>query len=133
MTKQELSAKLKTAVSSNQFEEGRQIFQELISQYPEMIDKWDVYNALKIQRAGLSIEHIEPVAEKFLDFGPVKNTYILVLKDKYIDTLDQHNFRNHEPWIEKITQISLQKNYNAEDADPYPCNYTKGVLKLLKL
>ena len=133
MTKQELSAKLKTAVSSNQFDDGRQIFQELLSQYPETIEGWDVFNALKIQRAGVNIEDVEQVAEKFLDFGPVKNMYVLVLKEKYIDTLDQNNFRNHEPWIEKITQISEQKNFNAEDADPYPCNYTKGVLKLLKL
>lgn len=133
MTKQELSAKLKAAVSANQFEEGKQLFQELMCQYPEAIDGWDVFYALKIQRTGVSVQDIEQLAEKFLDFGPVKNMYVLVLKDKYIDTLDQNNFRNYETWIEKITQISEQKNFNAEDADPYPCNYTKGVLKLIKL
>ncbi len=132
MTKQELSTKLKTVVSSNQFEEAKKVFEELRSEYPDIIDAWDIFYALKIQRAGWNIDQIEALAEKFLSSAPVKNLYVHFLKDKYIDTIDQQNFRNHEPWIARITEISEQKNFNSADADPYPCNYTKGVLKLLK-
>jgi hypothetical protein len=132
MTKQELSLQLKSHVSSNNFKDGKQVFDHLIQSFLETIDGWDVFYALKIQRAGINIEQIESISEKFLDFGPVKNMFVLYLKDKYIDTLDQQNFRNHELWIEKITQISEQKNFNLDSVDPYPCNYTRGVLKILK-
>jgi tetratricopeptide (TPR) repeat protein len=132
MTKQELSTKLKIAVSNNQFNEGKQVFLDLFNQFQNELNEWDVFYALKIQKAGIEIENIDQVIEKFYDFGPVKNMYVLVLKEKYIDTLDQNNFRNHEKWIEKITQISVQKNFNQENVDSYPCNYTRGVLKMLK-
>jgi hypothetical protein len=132
MTKQQLSINLKVAASASQFEEGRKLFQEIIRQYPDVVDAWDVFYALKIQRAGVEIDNVVYIAEKFLDHDPVKNMYVLYLKDKYIDTIDQHNFRQHEPWIKKITEISIQKNFNSDNADSYPCNYTKGVMKLLK-
>lgn len=132
MTKSELMDKAKSALNNKNVKEAASYFNQVLQDYSENLEGWDVFHMLKCTRMGGKIEAIDALAEDFKDFSPVKNIYAWHLYDQHVKNFSNSNLDEHEKGIEKISELIEQKDFNSDDSDDVPCAYTMGVLKMVK-